>query len=363
MNRALAFAFTGSFAAHGMMAGSYFYFQQHQALKPMTVITDVDLLEMPEVPRQAVPEQKGTWDFLKLALPAIPQALETKPVQENLVDLDQQKETKKQFGPIDKLEEESGRLASKVGLEKPEAGPREALLADVLARQAPASRSLAPAEALLPVEEVGLKRAPPPASGLSWEEQERLVSRQKTIQEINLSVAARSGRAPAVLEAPGALLEAPPVEALKPPVVQQSILEEKQEPARGLPALEEKLSLGLPLSQIPLLKKQAEDLQEPKKKAVEIEGPLSGRKVLSMSVPPYPEWARRLQITEMDVAIRFYVSSEGKVLPEMRVERTSGYGVLDKLAMEHLRKWIFAPLEPKDGERQWGVITFRFILE
>jgi len=46
---------------------------------------------------------------------------------------------------------------------------------------------------------------------------------------------------------------------------------------------------------------------------------------------------------------------------DMRVERTSGYGRLDRLCMDSLRNWTFAPA-PGSGA-QWGVITFRFILE
>jgi TonB family protein len=47
----------------------------------------------------------------------------------------------------------------------------------------------------------------------------------------------------------------------------------------------------------------------------------------------------------------------------MRVERTSGYGRLDRLAMDHLKKWRFDPLRLDDPRTEWGVITFRFILE
>ena len=40
----------------------------------------------------------------------------------------------------------------------------------------------------------------------------------------------------------------------------------------------------------------------------------------------------------------------------------SGYGRLDRLALEHLKKWRFEALALGEGN-QWGVITFRFILE
>ena len=97
------------------------------------------------------------------------------------------------------------------------------------------------------------------------------------------------------------------------------------------------------------------------RKGVEIEGPLADRKVKAYSVPTFPEWARSQGILEAEVAIRFNVNAEGLVLPDMRVERTSGYGRLDKLSMESLKSWRFAPA-PGAGV-QWGVITFRFVLE
>jgi len=62
------------------------------------------------------------------------------------------------------------------------------------------------------------------------------------------------------------------------------------------------------------------------------------------------------------VAIRFYVSKEGVVSgDDMRVESTSGSGRLDRLAMESLKNWKFVPIAAE--QRQWGVITFRFVLE
>ena len=98
-----------------------------------------------------------------------------------------------------------------------------------------------------------------------------------------------------------------------------------------------------------------------KKKGVEIEGPLADRKVISFEIPKFPEWARAQGILEAAVSIRFWVSRQGDVLPNLRIEHASGYGRLDRLAMESLQSWKFAPL--LFDERQWGVITFRFVLE
>jgi TonB family protein len=97
------------------------------------------------------------------------------------------------------------------------------------------------------------------------------------------------------------------------------------------------------------------------KKGVEIEGPLADRKISAYSVPPFPDWARSQGILEASVGIRFTVDEDGIVMSGMRVVNTSGYGRLDKLAMESLKSWRFAS-QPGAGV-QWGVITFRFVVE
>lgn len=97
------------------------------------------------------------------------------------------------------------------------------------------------------------------------------------------------------------------------------------------------------------------------KKGVSIEGPLKNRRVVAYDIPPFPKWAQQQGIMEAEVSIRFWVDNEGNVLDNMRVESTSGFGQLDRLAMDHLKNWKFAPVI--DNEKQWGVITFRFVLE
>ena len=64
---------------------------------------------------------------------------------------------------------------------------------------------------------------------------------------------------------------------------------------------------------------------------------------------------------EAEVRIKFYVSPAGDVLPDLRVETTSGYGRLDRLALDSLKTWTFEPIG--GAGRQWGIITFRFVLE
>jgi len=100
-----------------------------------------------------------------------------------------------------------------------------------------------------------------------------------------------------------------------------------------------------------------------KKKAVTLEGPLSNRKIVSHSIPPFPARAREQGVIEAEVQIRFYVGPTGNVIEgRMSVERPSGYGYMDRLAMDHLKRWRFEPL-PLGGRDEWGLITFRFELE
>ena len=98
-----------------------------------------------------------------------------------------------------------------------------------------------------------------------------------------------------------------------------------------------------------------------KKKGVEIEGPLSNRKVISYQVPPFPKFLSDQGVEQAEVKIRFFVSAAGAVQSNMRVELTSGYGQLDRLAMEYLKSWRFEPIGA-DAGNQWGIITFRFEL-
>lgn len=108
-------------------------------------------------------------------------------------------------------------------------------------------------------------------------------------------------------------------------------------------------------------KRQAAQAMTETKKGVSIEGPLADRKVVAYDIPEFPKWARDQGVLEAQVSIRFWVDAAGNVLPNMRVEHTSGFGQLDRTAMESLKNWKFAPLNSE--QRQWGVITFRFVLE
>ena len=95
----------------------------------------------------------------------------------------------------------------------------------------------------------------------------------------------------------------------------------------------------------------------------EIRGPLSRRTVLRRTIPSYPEWAEKEGI-EAGVSVHFVVLSNGKVKDNIYVVRTSGYPVMDKLVMDTLSHWQFAPLKGDlYGKEEWGVLTFYFSFE
>ena len=97
-------------------------------------------------------------------------------------------------------------------------------------------------------------------------------------------------------------------------------------------------------------------------KKIEIEGPLSRRKVLKYYVPAFPAWARDRGLLEAAVSVKFYVDNSGRVLDNASVEKTSGYGALDRVAMDAIKQWRFEPIAGA-ASRQWGVITFRFVTD
>ncbi len=96
------------------------------------------------------------------------------------------------------------------------------------------------------------------------------------------------------------------------------------------------------------------------KSPFEISGPLSGRKILYLQLPPYPDWAREKGLIAT-VSLRFYVFHTGVVKNNITVSRSSGYQKLDDAAVRALSEWRFEPLPSSQyGQEQWGLITFKF---
>jgi protein TonB len=98
-----------------------------------------------------------------------------------------------------------------------------------------------------------------------------------------------------------------------------------------------------------------------KKNGFDIAGPLNNRPILNKVIPQYPAWAEEQGIIG-SVRIYFTVDATGAVRSNMQVRKTTGYPELDKLAMEALKQWRFAPFDASDEDNQWGIITFTFSL-
>jgi len=96
------------------------------------------------------------------------------------------------------------------------------------------------------------------------------------------------------------------------------------------------------------------------KESFQISGPVSARKILRKVYPEYPQQAKFGGISG-EVSIKFWVSSEG-IIEKAEIEKTSGSDILDKAALDAIKRWLFAPLE---GEKitQWGILNIRFELK
>ncbi len=96
--------------------------------------------------------------------------------------------------------------------------------------------------------------------------------------------------------------------------------------------------------------------------AFELRGQLTGRRILSSPLPPYPSWAKE-QGLEADVTVYFVVDPNGYVRGDSHVKRTSGDPRLDQIVLQTIRSWRFAALGSgaKRGD-QWGLVTFHFRL-
>ncbi len=91
-------------------------------------------------------------------------------------------------------------------------------------------------------------------------------------------------------------------------------------------------------------------------------GEIANRKVLKMFMPRYPRWAEEQGI-ECTVSIHLFVMPSGDVKNNLYVEQGSGYGEIDNLAMEALKRFKFAPLMPSERQvEQEGTIAFYFRL-
>lgn len=314
------------------------------------IVANVDLIipvkKMAVLPQPV--EQKAkqtTLDFLKLALPAMPRTAAPKMISAPLPD------SRKPIAPAipDKIvERKRVDMPTLAGMDL---GSRNADIAK-LNLEAPARRA-ATMEASAPkLEEVGRRR-----SKLAEVQGLEDAGRSAQLQAIRPMGMDTGRRAAAVQAVQPALAEAARPSTFGGKLA--DILPEAQ-PMQARPQAAIPSALKTPVAETKAPPRKTEALPG-KSKSVELEGPIADRKVAAYEIPQFPAWAKDLGLVEAEVRIRFWVSRDGDVLPDMRVEHTSGYGRLDRHAMEALKKWKFAPIFT--DERQWGVITFKFILE
>jgi len=316
------------------------------------MVEGVELLvnapKLPPAAAAAKPPPLSTMDFLKLALPTPTRAA-------SLARIDLKVEERKVALAEPKLEDRA----------KKELGPKlEAL--DLSARRVDAAkldvktdrpRAAAALAALPRLEEVGRRQVKNLPQALALEDRRREAVAATGLPAMDVKPTTRRE----ALAAAQALKEAAPAE--RAPERSLSALLSK-------PALQEARPQAMAAPKLARIENEAPKLQRraaaqadvaPPKKGVEIEGPLANRRIAAYAVPPFPDFLKNQGVLEADVAIRFTVDEDGAVMPGMRIVSQSGYGRLDKLAMESLKSWRFVPA-PGAGV-QWGVITFRFVTE
>ena len=339
-------AFLVLFAAHAV-----------QDKKQVQQIVDgVDLLIAPaaQKPVAAVPKPNlSTMDFLKMALPAAPPHR----AEIQAVDLKLPESRKPKLAEAPKLEDSTRKAAAK--LDALDLSRSRAVTAADLTAEPVSRRRAAETLAALPkLEDVGRRRVKNLPEALALEDKRREAT---AVLGGPLSAPAPTSRRQALAAAAVPLEDAAGAPAAAPKRGLTSLLPDAIElkPHGVTAAAAPKLA---PIAEEPkLVRRQAAAAEGGAKKGIEIEGPLKDRRVTHSAVPVFPDWAKAQGMMEAEVAIRFNVGPEGAVLPGMKVERTSGYGRLDRLVMDSLREWTW---EAKPGSgAQWGVITFRFVLE
>lgn len=91
-----------------------------------------------------------------------------------------------------------------------------------------------------------------------------------------------------------------------------------------------------------------------------ISGEVKDRDILHRENPQAPRWLEEKGV-EAEVVIAFVVNPDGDVGDKVFVQKTSGYADLDRLAIEALKKFVFAPLPLNVRQvEQSGTIVFRF---
>lgn len=250
--------------------------------------------------------------------------------------------------------EDKGRKVDLAKMEKLDLAQRRVDATKIAAKLE--ERRTAKLAALPRLEEVGRRQVRNLPQAIKLEEQRQEAVALKAIQSMAVTPSRRNAAPVAVLQ------EATPQQSSRLEKAITNFLPTAPEPVVLQPRAAEPPPIMKKIARAPpALPKRTAAVQEEQKKGVEIEGPLADRQVAAYDVPEFPAWARAQGVLEAAVSIRFFVDRDGNVMPDMRLEKSSGYGRLDRLAMDSLRNWKFAPIFTH--ERQWGIITFRFVLE
>jgi TonB family protein len=343
-----------SLILHCAVLGLWLYTMQNAAKHTNSVITGVDIITVKKAvtnmqkPQTEARKAATTFDFLKMALPTVPHVVKPQMAQIKLPDAHKPLQVQ-----APKLSDR-GRLAEAPKLNM-DVDRDHSLDAAKIEARIPTRKLSAMANAPK-LEDIGRRRVANLPAALALEERRQEASALQGMDALKNVSERRSA-------------------------VTQAAAIQDAAPAAGRGSFSNKIASLLPEQTLdqrqavmpqPVIKgtvepavretrrAQAVQHSEPKK-GIEIEGPLADRKVVNYEIPEFPQWAKDQGVLEASVAIRFWVDKAGVVLPNMRVENTSGYGRLDRLAMDSLSKWKFAPLISE--EKQWGVITFRFLLE
>ncbi len=342
-----------SLVLHGALLALFLASMRKAPQAAPQMVEGVDLLipsAKPSAPSPAAPKPPplSTMDFLKMALPSVPRAAAPENIQVKLP------ERQLPLAQAPKLQDRARRdLGPKLkALDLSHERDSEAALDAKVETRRRATETLA---ALPRLEDVGRRRVRNLPQALKLEENRREAAAELPAMNFKPTTRREAAQAAQVLQ------EAALPPAARPPERRglSALLPDRPLPLEARPQAAMLPKMDAPPA--PALSRRRAAAATVSKKAVEIEGPLADRKVAAYALPPFPGWARDQGILEADAAIRFTVDESGAVMPSMRVERTSGYGRLDALAMSYLRRWRFRPA-PGAGV-QWGVITFRFVLE
>lgn len=354
--------FTTSLLIHAMLG--LFYMRVTQVKKESTLfLENIEFIEIEadvEVPQEIyVPAQvlpKSVLDFVKMALPifkkpklqeiTVPEEIDKKELMEPQEKIDLKSNLKIQAKPKISITDKKHKLAADFAEIVPDLGKSTRKELEI------------PGDIAIDISEVG-KVAVRETAIQAIDLDKRVVSaRLKDIKEIEIKKTERKSHTPQIMQKAVVSIKKRKYTAVKP-----SIGYGKGISLRKV-AKKRKVIDQIKISE-PVVRKAEQTTSgkiieaKPDKKSVDIVGPIVGRKIIKSYLPVYPDWAKARNI-EADVAVRFYVSPDGRVREKLYLERTSGYSKLDKLVMEAIRKWVFEPVSAGD---QWGIITIRYLLE